>query len=395
MQRSAVAALLLSTAALAGCATAGREPGQRSTGATEKGLHEPDPRSTGATESTLLEPGLRSTGSTETAVREPAASPPPGTDEPAPEREPSLLEQCRLDGTDDETRLDFARRRLHETLCGANLWFDGLFGGEADVRNARAISGRVELSGLRSESEGTELKARLRLNYDLPNLERRVRLFLDRDDADRTIADRAEGLAIRSAIFDVDSDDDWLAGLGWSPPGKFGSKFDLRLGAKVKSAPEVYVQGRFRANRFFGDHSVLRFRETLFWENRDDGFGATTGLDFDRVLATDRLLRVGAVGTVSQDTEGLQWRVNTILYRGLPKRRALAWQYFARGATDAEILIREYGLQVIYRRPAGKPYLFAELLAGWSWPRFYRHEARDDGPMVGFGLELQFGREPF
>src|SRR5690606_4605474 len=104
-------------------------------------------------------------------------------------------------------------------------------------------------------------------------------------DADRTIADRTEGLAIRSAIFDVDSDDEWLAGLGWSPPGKFGSKFDLRFGAKVKSAPEVYVQGRFRANRFFGERSVLRFRETLFWESREDGFGATTGLDFDHVLS--------------------------------------------------------------------------------------------------------------
>jgi hypothetical protein len=380
MLRSSAALVLLS-AALAGCASAAREPSLRSTGATETAVRGPS---------------LRSTGTTETAMREPAASTAPtGGAEPAAAEEPSLLEQCRLGQPADESGLDVARRRLHETLCGANLWFDGLFGGEPDVRNARAISGRVELSGLRSESEGTELKARLRLNYDLPTLERRVRLFLDRDDADRTIADRTEGLAIRSAIFDVDTDDDWLAGLGWSPPGKFGSRFDLRLGAKVKSAPEVYVQGRFRANRFFGDRSVLRFRETLFWENREDGFGATTALDFDHVLATDRLLRVGAVGTVSQDTEGLQWRVNTILYRGLPKRRALAWQYFARGATDAEILIREYGLQVIYRRPAGKPYLFAELLAGWSWPRFYRHQARDDGPMVGFGLELQFGREPY
>lgn len=346
--------------------------------------------------SSASEPNLRSTGATETVLERPVESTPPTSGgQSTPEAKPSLLEQCRLGRPDGETGLDVARRRLHETLCGANLWFDGLFGGEPDVRNARAISGRVELSGLRSESKGTELKARLRLNYDLPNLERRVRLFLDRDDADRTIADRPEGLAIRSAIFDVDGDDDWLAGLGWSPPGKFGSKFDLRLGAKIKSAPVVYVQGRFRANRFFGDRSVLRFRETLFWENRDDGFGATTGLDFDHVVATDRVLRLGAVGTVSQDTEGLQWRVNSILYRGLPKRRALAWQYFARGATDAEILIREFGLQVVYRRPVGKPYLFAELLAGWSWPRFYRHEPRDDGPMVGFGLELQFGREPF
>jgi hypothetical protein len=381
--------LLLLPALLAGCASSARAPSRLSTGATETALSRPAPV-------TGHEPDLRSTAATATLLAEPAASPPPDLGErPASTGQRSLLEECRLGRPDGETGLDAARRRLHETLCGANLWFDGLFGGEPDVRNARAISGRVELSGLRSESEGTEFKARLRLNYDLPNLERRVRIFLDRDDADRTIADRTEGLAIRSAIFDVDGQDDWLAGLGWSPPGKFGSKFDLRLGAKVKSAPVVYVQGRFRANRFFGDRSVLRFRETLFWENREDGFGATTGLDFDHVLANDRLLRLGAVGTVSQDTEGLQWRINAILYRGLPRRRALAWQYFARGATDAEILIREYGLQAIYRRPAGKPYLFAELLAGWSWPRFYRHEPRDDGPMVGFGLELQFGREPF
>src|SRR5215218_3240060 len=112
----------------------------------------------------------------ETAATAGGEAPPP-----ASAVEPSLRDLCREGEPVEDNMLDNSRRRIEETFCGATLWFDGLFG-RPDVENARAVSGRVELSTIYTEADGAQPRARLRLKYDLPNLDRRVNLFLGRDD---------------------------------------------------------------------------------------------------------------------------------------------------------------------------------------------------------------------
>jgi len=325
----------------------------------------------------------------EPAPAAPATEGPAGTPEAAP---PGLRDLCRREAGDREL-LDEARRRLEETFCGATLWFDGLLGGEPDLENAREVSGRVELSTLYTEVDGLDPKARLRLRYELPTLERRFNVFLGRDDRDELVEDRREGFAIRSSVFGLETEEQWLAGLGYSPPGRWGQKIDFRVGGKLKTAPEVFAQSRYRRNVFVGTRNVWRFRETVFWENHE-GFGSTTSLDFDRVLRRDLLVRWGNVGTFSESTEGMTWRSAALAYHNLHRSRAVAGELFLRGATQAEVKLREYGTRVIYRQPVGKPYLFGELIVGYTWPRFERDQPREGSAMLGLGLELQFGREP-
>jgi hypothetical protein len=319
----------------------------------------------------------------EIAVAEPAAAAP----------QSSLRDLCRQ--PDASGFFEESRRMLEQTFCGATLWFDGLFGGEPDLQNARAVSGRVELSALHSDFHGFDYKGRLRLNYDLPNLERRVRLFLGREEDEEFVADRGEGFAVRSSVFGLEGEEEWLAGLGYSPPGKYSTKLDFRLGGRLKSAPEVFSQVRYRQNVFLGERDVWRFRETVFWENRD-GFGSTTSLDWDRVLRRDLILRWSNVGTISEATRGMAWRSALLTYHNLPGRRqeAIAGELFVRGESDADVPLREYGLRAIVRRPL-RPYLFGEAIVGYSWPRERTWQERDGSMMVGFGLELLFGRDPW
>ena len=311
---------------------------------------------------------------------------------PAPPPEPSLLDLCRQ-AQGEENLLDESRRMLAETFCGATLWFDGLFGGTADVRNARAVSGRVELSALHTDFEGFDGKARVRLNYELPNLERRVRLFLGRDERSFA-ADRQEGFAIRSSVFGLEDRDEWLAGLGYRPPGHFLQRVDFGVGARLKSSPEVFAQTRYRRNIFLGRNDVWRFRETVFWENRD-GFGSTTSMDWDRVLRRDLLLRWGNVGTISEASDGLEWRSAIVLYRNLRGLRAVAGELFARGATDAEVSFRELGARAVYRQPLRARYFFGDLIVGYTWPKERRDQQREGSAMIGLGVELLFGHEPY
>ncbi|HYN20219.1 MAG TPA: hypothetical protein VE078_04605 [Thermoanaerobaculia bacterium] len=318
----------------------------------------------------------------------------PADPEVAAEPEPAKLRDlCRQQPAEGEL-LDETRRMLEETFCGATLWFDGLFGGEPNLENARAVSGRVELSTIHTEFEGTDFKARLRLRYELPTLERRINLFLGRDDRDELIEDRQEGFAIRSSVFGLETQEKWLAGLGYSPPGRWAKKIDVRVGARLKSAPEVFAQTRYRRNVFLGERDVWRFRETVFWENRE-GFGSTTSADFDHVLRRDLLLRWGSVGTFSESTEGLAWRTAFLAYHNLRRSRAVAGEIFVRGSTRSEVKLNEYGTRAVYRQPVGKPFFFGELIAGYTWPRFERDEPREGSLMLGFGVELLFGRQPY
>ena len=320
---------------------------------------------------------------------------PVSEDEPAPlARRPSLPELCRREAPENEAALDAASRRLQQTFCSAGLWFDGLLGGPPDLASARGISGRVELSSLYTEFEGFDPKGRVRLRYDLPNLEHRFNVFLGRDDRDQFVADRTEGAALRSSVFGLEDEDDWLIGLGWSRPGRQRRLFSVRVGGKVKSAPEVFVQARVRRDIFLGERTVWRLRETLFYENRD-GFGSTTGADVEYVVDDDHLVRWSNVGTWSEGTEGLAWRTALISYRHLGERRALAGEAFLRGATDSEVPLRELGARSIFRWPLRRERLFGEVIVGYTWPRRYLDQPRKGSAMLGFGVELLFGRDPF
>lgn len=328
------------------------------------------------------------------ASRHQTVTPAKGDLPAASAEERSLRELCRQRTPEEEALIDESRRYIGETFCSATLWFDGLFGGEPDIENARAVSGRVELSSLYTEADGFQPKARLRLKYDLPNLKKRVNFFAGRDDRDNFIQDREEGFAIRSSVFGVETEDRWLAGLGYSPPGKYAQRVDFRVGARLSTAPEAFVQGRLRRNVFVGDRSVWRFKETVFYENRD-GFGSTTSADYDYVLRRRLLFHWGTVGTVSEATDGLDWRSATVLYQNLGSRSAIAWELFLRGSTGADIDLREYGARTIYRRPLNRQWLFGELIGGYTWPRESRDKPREGSALIGIGVELLFGKAPF
>ena len=101
------------------------------------------------------------------------------------------------------------------------------------------------------------------------------------------------------------------------------------------------------------------------------------------------------MGTVSEATDGLDWRSATVLYQNLGSRSALAYELFLRGSTGSEIGVREYGARGVYRRPLRREWLFGELIGGYTWPRESLDERRQGSVLFGFGIELLFGRYPY
>jgi hypothetical protein len=279
--------------AFAGCASGGRDPkGAPLSGDRVVAVSTVPPAEPPTTEQSSERPAeTRATsleGGEPGSVQAPTSGAPDpdsaSTSQGRPKKEPGRS-ICRQLGSADEELIDEAHRKLYETLCGAALWFDGLFGerNEATVASARGVSGRLEISGLNSEYEGSKFRVRGNVRVDFPNLDNRFNAFIGRDDEDDFIRDRTEGLALRSQFLDFADENRWLAGLGYSLPGTYQQRTDFRVGGKLGSEPEIFVQGRLRKNWFINERNLWHFRETLFWTNRD-GFGATTSFDFDHVL---------------------------------------------------------------------------------------------------------------
>jgi len=380
--------------------------GQASTAAAATPTEGPPPSTPPTTESSAAapngEPAARATAADEplppTDQPPTVAEPAPGTDESAPtqsaakETREGDLSPCQLERQKGEKTVDRARRGLWSTACHAALWFDGLFGEERHPEAARNTTGRVELSYIYSEYEGSKIPTRLNFRMRFPNLSNRVEVFAGRDNENQFIRDRNEGFALRSQFLDLENEDRWVAGFGYGLPGTYRQRTDFRIGAKGGRTPEVFVQGRLRHNWYLGERDLWHFRETIFWSNRD-GFGSTTSLDFDHLLSRTLLARWGTVGTFSEATHGLDWRSVLVFYKELSPHRALANEIFLRGETDAEVGVTEYGARLIYRQTIlHRDWLWGELIGGYSWPRFHLEERRSGSAAIGFGFEMLFGR---
>jgi hypothetical protein len=327
----------------------------------------------------------------------PAATPAPT---PAPQAQPAAAEQgaskaeepdpCKLLQMPEDSAIDKSRLVLARTLCSATAWFDGLFGDRHDATTAEAGFGRLELGLTHSQFDGTKLTARLNARYPLPNIEKKLHIFVARENQDDFIQDRMESLALRSQFLRIDTHERWVAGVGYALSESAEQSTSFRLGARINSAPEIFGQGIYRRQVSLSERSRLYLRETVFWTNRD-GFGSTTSVGADRILSQKLVGRIDTVGTISEATQGVDWRTSATLYRSLEHLQAIAAQAFVRGETSADVPFQEWGLNAIYRRPLGRrDWLFGELLTGYSWPREHLDQSRKGSLLVGVGVEVAF-----
>lgn len=307
--------------------------------------------------------------------------------------EPAFRHPCRLQRAADEPFIDDTQAVLEETGCRAALWLDGLFGTEGDVEAAKRTHGYVETSAAYSQFDGFDTRTRLRVRFELPKLKERTTAFLGLEDEEDFIQDRTEGFALRSQFPRIDDRDEWLAGLGYSLPDSARLQTDFKVGAASLRSPRVFARARLHYNVYADTLNLVYLRTTPFWRTRD-GLGVTVGFDYNRVLTPQLLLRASEVATLSESTAGLNWLSALILYQNLREERAIAYELFVRGDTDAPEPLYEYGGRTIYRHPLLPKKLYGEFVLGYSWPRLDPDAPRRGSYEVGLGLELPFGREP-
>jgi len=233
----------------------------------------------------------------------------------------------------------------------------------------------------RADGVKFDLDLNLDVSLKLPNIERRLRIFITNDDVAEA-PDRAGEVA------------NLRAGVRFNP----ASNFDFDIGLRGDMPPIAFTSLRWA--RFFpvGRWDIYPFVK-LFAET-DEGLGASSGFTFDRRIGEALIGRAATFAKWRKDTDEIEWTQVLLLAHAeellVPERfgRILRNQELARGygmqllATGTErSKVDFYEASVFYKRPLRNRWLYAYVEPLVRWDRAYDWRA-DVG--IRIGLEALF-----
>jgi len=309
--------------------------------------------------------------------------------DPEPDRDLSPAEVIEMSCRDEQDRpeswLDRTHSYLSQKLCEPAAWFDGFFGTDRAYEETPIGSFfRVRNSMIWDESESFGHEIRLSANISLPRVSDRVRLLISRDES-------IEG---DSEFDDIgrETDDDEQTRLGLrfllSEAGR--TQFDVDATVKVNSGGlNPRARGRMRHTRGITEATLARWTQTVFWE-REDGFGTISRADWEWLPNRLTLVRLTGRGTVSEDTDGVDWRTGLIAFRQLDRRTAVRSELGAVGETGLAREIDEIFLNFRFRRSFLRDWLFYELQPEHAWPIEEETGRRRSDWRFILTLEIQF-----
>lgn len=260
---------------------------------------------------------------------------------------------------------------------------DSWFGDVPFEAGGQVTDGRLSLGLLLREGDKPDFSLRFNARFRLPNVERRAYLFIGRDNPREVVTDTPGALSRSQQLLpERDEDRRVFAGIGID----LRERLDFRLGLRGGLKP--YAQVRWRQAWPLDDASRFEARQTVFW-SVDDHLGATTALSYDRALSPALALRVLGAGTVTQDTDTLEWSGLTGLYRDFGAQRLLSLEAVIKGRLDRGGAA-DYGLRTRWEQPVYKDWLIGEVLVGHFWPRDEGSGDRRRAWALGGQLKVRF-----
>jgi hypothetical protein len=293
------------------------------------------------------------------------------------------------------TWIDRVHDGVYKGVDATGSWVDGLFADdEAAPDKGQEAFGRIGIGGFWDQRDSFDPSFRLRARIPLPHLRNRVGLFFGRAPEREAVENRprAGSDSLPNRFNDVD-DNAWLLGLGYSKDSELRKGLQLDAGVRIRADPELIGRAIYRLNLELSERTLFRPSQTAFWR-RTEGFGTTTNLVVDHLVSNRFLVRTAVAGTISEDTDGVQWQSYATLYQDLSGKDTLGYSIVGAGETQAEVEVQNYGFQVRYRRQILREWLFLEVLQSVTWPRELATERRETNYGVGIGFEMYFGPVP-
>jgi hypothetical protein len=290
--------------------------------------------------------------------------------------------------------LDRTQQTVEGVVTGTAQAVDNMFG-SADVEDEASVTrGRLSVGGQWDQRDGLRERIRLKARFALPALKERTSLLLGRGDVndfvDGSADDNIDTLPDRFNDF---QDEDWLLGIGYSRDARMRRGWSFGAGVRVKTPLEPFVRATYRWHRAFGDDWLWRVEPRLFVQNQR-GAGVSIQNTLDHVLTDSWMLRSWSIVVAEEEVEGISWTTKLVAYNNLSDKSAMSYAVYSTGETDYEVPVRDYGVELRYRRQISREWLFIELLTYVNWPREFLIEERERNIGIGIEFEMQFGDWP-
>ena len=315
-----------------------------------------------------------------------AAEPERDVEEREAYQEELISRSCRDEFDRPESWLDRSHSYLSQRLCEPAAWFDGFFGDPRALEETPVGTFiRMRNSLQWDQSEGWSFGLRARGNIELPRVSDRVRLLISRD----------EDLSgeLRDGPGADDGDDRTRLGLRFIVSEQARSQLDFDGTVRTTSRGlNPRLRARYRYVHGLTENSLARLTQTVFWE-RSDGFGTTSRLDLEWLPDRDRLIRWTGQGTVSQESDGMDWRTSVTAFQQLDLRTALRSEIGVFGFTSPSFETEEYFVALRLRRQFARPWLYYEIQPERAWPLDLDTGRRGADWRLTFTLEIQFENE--
>ncbi|MCP5328125.1 MAG: hypothetical protein R3E75_04530 [Steroidobacteraceae bacterium] len=222
-----------------------------------------------------------------------------------------------------------------------------------------------------------DLDMNLDVTLNLPNIERRLRIFITSDDVAESPAVAGEQGNLR-------------AGLRFNPR----SNFDFDIGLRGDLPPIAFASLRWSVFQPVGLWDLRPFAK-LFAET-DEGVGVSAGLTLDRRLGRSTIFRSSSFAKWRNDRDAIEWTQALFIARAgellMPERygqmvrnrdlaRGYGLQLLASGARRDTV--DYYEVAAFYKRPLRNRWLYGYIEPLLRWDRKYDWST-DPGIRIGF-----------
>jgi len=290
---------------------------------------------------------------------------------------------------------------LSQKFCEPAVWFDNFFSDERSDEERGAGSFVRLRNNFRFSKGNAVMSNQLSANVTLPNLRKRLHLFLMREDEDESTSALSNGLSRNTSVrsdsslnkfsdtVDSQSRQSQL-GLRYDLSDDRFKHFSLTGGVRAGTPLQPFVKGRYRYTKPLGSDQLVRFTETAYWKNLE-GFGAISRLDLEQQLTHTTLARWSNRVTFSEISRGAELLSELSLLHQISVKSAVAVSLGAWGHTLPSTMLDTIVLTTRYRRNFYRRWLFYEIEPELGWPKDTIGGHKSVQAIV-FRLEVQFDR---
>jgi hypothetical protein len=309
---------------------------------------------------------------------------------------PPTQEEVERQGPEtDDQWLDRTQQGVYDMVWKSAMHVDRWFGSQYPPDEYQGAQGSLTPALLWDEFRGFQPKLRFRVDIPLPQLNDRFNAFVGRVDRDEYVAESIPDSGALPRQYGPMDQEQTLAGISYRTPPKQGSRWDAGAGLRLRFPLDPYVKGSYVYERGDSMSGLLSLRQTVFWQNSERS-GFTSRADLEKLFLRDLwLLRWTTSASISERSQGVYGYSAISALRGLPNRRALAFEMGVSGESDDPVPIQEYGFKAAYRQAIVRDWLVMEVRSSVTWPREYTYQPRKPSWGVGVGFEMFFGTDEF